>query len=118
MLAQEKVFLLYIIFIFSLIDWRKANKEKIHRIYNKYRKPNFPKEIQASKLDKSSATKLPYGNLVWQSGQGEQSPEGNLTEVKLPENCTGRVLFTSLNFPREVCFPVQGLYAKDRFSRC
>ena len=63
MLAQEKVFLLYIIFIFSLIDWRKANKEKIHRIYNKYRKPNFPKEIQASKFDKSSATKLPYGNL-------------------------------------------------------
>ena len=94
MLAQEKVFLLYIIFIFSLIDWRKANKEKIHRIYNKYRKPNFPKEIQASKLDESSATKLPKENLVWQSGQGEHSPEGNLNEgaqVKLPEGlCSPR----------------------------
>ena len=26
--------------------------------------------------------------------------------------CIGRVFFTSLNFPREVWFPVQGLYAK------
>ena len=41
------------------IDWRKAKKEKIHRIYDEYRKPNFPREIQASKLDEYSATKLP-----------------------------------------------------------
>ena len=39
-------------------------------------------------LNESSATKLPWGNLVWQSGLGEHSPESNLTEVtkvKLPE---------------------------------
>ena len=74
--------------ILSQIDCRKAKKEKIHRIYDEYQKPNFPSEIQAGKLDESSATKLPLGNLVWQSGQGEHSPEGNLTEgteVKLPE---------------------------------
>ena len=34
-----------------------------------------------SKLDKSSATKLPQGNLVLQSGQGKHSHEGILTEV-------------------------------------
>ena len=45
--------------IFSQIDWRKAKKEKIHRMYDEYRKPNFPREIQASKLDESGATKLP-----------------------------------------------------------
>ena len=28
--------------IFSQIDWRKATKEKIHRINDNYRKPNFP----------------------------------------------------------------------------
>ena len=54
--------------------------EKIQRIQDQYWKLNFPREIQASKLDESSATKLPWGNLVWQSGQGEHSPEGNLTE--------------------------------------
>ena len=43
----------------SQIDWRKAKKQKIHLIYDEYRKPNFPREIQATKLDKSSATKLP-----------------------------------------------------------
>ena len=43
---------------FSQIDWRKAKKEKIHRIYDEYQKPNFPREIQATKLDESSATKL------------------------------------------------------------
>ena len=32
-----------------------------------------------SKLDKSSATKLPQGNLVLQSGQGKHSHEGILT---------------------------------------
>ena len=42
----------------SQIDWRKAKKEKIHRIYDEYQKPNFPREIQATKLDESSATKL------------------------------------------------------------
>ena len=44
---------------FSQIDWRKAKKEKIHRIYDEYWKPNFPMEVRASKLDESSATKLP-----------------------------------------------------------
>ena len=42
------------------IDWRKAKKEKnIRKIYDEYQKPNFPREVQASKLDESSATKLP-----------------------------------------------------------
>ena len=45
----------YALSIFSQIDWRKAKKEKIHRIQDKYQKPNFPREIQASKLDESSA---------------------------------------------------------------
>ena len=45
--------------IFTQIDWRKAKKEKIHRIYDEYLKPIFPREIQANKLDESSATKLP-----------------------------------------------------------
>ena len=51
--------------IVNQIDWRKAKKEKIHRIYDEYRKPNFPREIRASKFDESSAIKLPLGNLVW-----------------------------------------------------
>ena len=70
--------------MFSQIDWRK---EKTHH-KGKYQKPNFPRVIQASKSNESSATKLPWGNLVWQSGLGEHSPESNLTEVtkvKLPK---------------------------------
>ena len=51
--------LLFVKIILSQIDWRKAKKEKIHRIYDEYQKPNFPSEIQAGKLDESSATKLP-----------------------------------------------------------
>ena len=51
--------LLFVEIILSQIDWRKAEKEKIHRIYDEYRKPDFPREIQASKLDESSAIKLP-----------------------------------------------------------
>ena len=71
----------HIIHIFSQIDWRKAKNEKIHRIYmTNNRNLIPPREIQAGKLDESSATKLPQGHLVWQSGQGEHSPEGNLTE--------------------------------------
>ena len=31
--------------IFTQIDWRKAKKEKIHRIYDEYRKTSFPREI-------------------------------------------------------------------------
>ena len=45
--------------LLSQIDWRKAKKEKIHSIYDKIRKPKFPREIKASKLDESSKTKLP-----------------------------------------------------------
>ena len=45
--------------VLSQIDSRKAKKEKIHCIYDEYQKPNFPREIQASKSDESSATKLP-----------------------------------------------------------
>ena len=75
--------LLFVEIILSQIDWRKAKKEKIHRIYDEYQEPNFPSEIQAGKLDESSATKLPSGNFVWQAGQGEHSPVGNLTV--LPE---------------------------------
>ena len=37
---------------------RRRKKDKI-RIYDEYQKPNFPREVQASKLDESSATKLP-----------------------------------------------------------
>ena len=42
----------------SLLNWSRKRK-KIHRIYNEFRKPNFPREIQASKLEEASATKLP-----------------------------------------------------------
>ena len=46
--------------IFSQIDWRKAKNEKIHRIYmTNNRNLNLFREIQAGKLDESSATKLP-----------------------------------------------------------
>ena len=48
--------------VLSQIDWRKAKKEKIHRMYDEYRKPNFPREIQASKSDESSATILQHLN--------------------------------------------------------
>ena len=76
----------------------------------------FPREIQGSNLDKSSATKLPLGNIVWQSGQGERSNLTEGTDIKLLEGlCSsrpdgqtkfpvgsfgsaGRILFTSLNF--------------------
>ena len=40
-------------------NWRKVKKEKIPSIYDEYRKPSFFWEIQASKLDESSAAKLP-----------------------------------------------------------
>ena len=49
----------YLPLIYSQIDWRKAKKEKIHRIYDEYQKPSFPSEVQASKLDESSATNFP-----------------------------------------------------------
>ena len=87
----------HIIHIFSQIDWRKAKNEKIHRIYmTNNRNLIPPREIQAGKLDESSATKLPQGHLVWQSGQGEHSPEGDL-EVKgrSPQIDTERVSVTS-----------------------
>ena len=45
--------------LISQIDWRKAKKEKNQCIYEEYGKPKFPREIQASKLDESSAIKLP-----------------------------------------------------------
>ena len=34
--------------------------QKIHRIYDEYQKPNFLREMQASKLDESSATRPHY----------------------------------------------------------
>ena len=119
--------------VFSQIE---VGREK-STIYDKYRKPNFPREIQAIKLDECNATKLPFGCFVRQSGQREHSPEGNLTDgtqVKLPEGlcsprpvchtklpagssgCTGLVLFTSLYLPRAVWFPVRGFYTKQRSS--
>ena len=51
--------------IISQIDWRKAKKEKIHHVLDGYWKPNIPREIQASKEGKSSATKLTLENLAW-----------------------------------------------------
>ena len=49
----------HLIRLVFLIDWRKAEKDKIHRIYDEYRKPIFPWEIQASKLDE--CTQRPLG---------------------------------------------------------
>ena len=51
--------LLFVEIILSQIDWRKVKKEKIHCIYDEYQKTDIPREIQASKLDEYSATKLP-----------------------------------------------------------
>ena len=45
--------------IISQTDWRKAKKEKkIRKIYDEYQKPNFPREVQASKLDKYSQSTM------------------------------------------------------------
>ena len=82
--------------VFSQIE---VGREK-STIYDKYRKPNFPREIQAIKLDECNATKLPFGCFVRQSGQREHSPEGNLTdgkEVKLPRDCAPKGLTATPN---------------------
>ena len=51
--------------IISQIDWRKAKKKKIHRIYDEYRKPIFPWEIQASKLDECTQRPLGIWFIYW-----------------------------------------------------
>ena len=57
--------------IISQSDWRKAKEEKIHRLYEEYQKPNFPREIQGSKLDESSAKDFPRD--LWSISQAKGS---------------------------------------------
>ena len=66
--------------IFSQIDWRKAKKEIIHRIYDEYRKPNFPL-VKFKLVNQTSPVQPNFPREIWSvSRQGEHSPEDNLTE--------------------------------------
>ena len=101
-------FYVEILFLLSYLSKLFRKKEKIHRIYDEYRKPDFPREIQASKLDESSATLVPSVKL----SSGLCSP---WSDCQTKFGCTGLVLFTSLNFTCEIRFPVLVIYTVDFF---
>ena len=58
----------------------------------------------------SSEGQFDHGGVLLKAWLPDQIVRGHLGSL----GCTGRVLFNSLNLPREVWFPARGFYIKHR----